>query len=202
MSLRWVFPAVLLMLVLLPVSAFSTMVGPYTGQVLDSLTGEPIQGASVLINWVRSIPTPAGSFSELIKITLAYTDDHGTYRIPRQFLNVGLITGLQSTKLIIYQPGYQVSINRKWYGDLPTPIKTDAIVKLERIPPNFDHKKHYEKIIDAIRMGETHIIPPIDYYASPKGDTRMAWSKLVDKALLSAPADEFLRRVEWEKRRE
>lgn len=201
-SLRWVFTAVLLMLVLLPASAFSTMVGPYTGQVLDSLTGEPIQGASVLINWDRSIPTPAGSISELIKITLAYTDDHGTYKIPRQFLNVGLIAGLDSTNLIIYQPGYQVSMNVSWEGDLPTPIKTNAIVKLKRIPPNFDHKKHYEKIIDAIRMGETHIIPPIDYHPFSKGDTRMTWSKFIDKALLSAPADEFLRRVEWEKRRE
>lgn len=202
MSLRWVFLAVFLLLTLLPASAFSTMVGPYTGQVLDSLTGEPIQGASVLIHWVRSIPTPAGSVSELIKIKLAYTDDHGTYKIPRQFLNVGLIAGLDSTNLIIYQPGYQASINRKTYGDLPMPLKMNVIVKLNRIPPNFDHKKHYEKIIDAIRMGETHIIPPIVYYASPKGDIRMGWDKFVDKALLSAPADEFLRRVEWEKRRE
>jgi len=195
MPLRWVSPAVLLILVLLPASAFSTMVGPYTGQVLDSSTGEPIQGASVLINWVRYIPTPAGSYSELIKITLTYTDDHGTYKIPRQFLNVGLIAGLESTNLIIYQPGYQASIDRKSYGDLPVSLKKAAVVKLERIPPAFDHNQHYNQITGALRVSD------IDYYEGVENFTgrRLSTKEIVNKIELMVDYWEFMRRIEWEK---
>ena len=74
---------------------------------------------------------------------------------------------------------------------------------LDRIPPNFDHKKHYERITRAFSdIDEIDIIPPIDYYASPKGDKRMDWDKFVDKSQPSILREEFLRRAEWENRRE
>jgi hypothetical protein len=183
------------MLTLFPTSAFSKMVGPYTGQVLDSSTGEPIQGASVLIDWVKSIPTPAGAYSELIKITIAYTDDHGTYKIPQQSLNVGLIGWLESTNLIIYQPGYQASFYGKWQGDLPMPLKTNAIVKIERIPPGFDHKKHYEQITDALRGLDIHDYDGVDNITG----RRLSTKEIVDRGAIMAEYWEFMRRIEWEK---
>ena len=201
--LCYTFPVVFLMLTLFPTSGFSKMVGPYTGQVLDSRTGEPIQGASVLINWVKSIPTPAGAYSELIKITLANTDDHGIYKIPRQFINVGLIGWLGIANLIVYQPGYQVSIqphyqpsiNRQSQKDLPPPFKKTAVVKLEQIPPGFDHKKHHDQITDALHGFD------IDDYEGVDNITgrRLSTKELVDKIAIMAEYWEFMRRIEWEK---
>jgi hypothetical protein len=196
MALCYVFAAILLMLMLLTSSAYSGMVGPFSGQVSDSRTGEPIQEASVLIYWVKRVPVPpSGAYSELIKITLVYTDDHGIYKIPRQFLNVGLVGWLESTNLIIYQPGYQVSIDRKWQGDLPAPLKTAAIIKLERIPPSFDYKKHHEQITDALRGLD------IDYNEGVDNITgrRLSTKEIVERVAIMAEYWEFMRRIEWEK---
>lgn len=193
------YTAVLLLIFLVPTSSLAKVVGPYTGQVLDSRTGEPIQGASVLIYWEKRIPAPpSGGYSELVKITLVYTDDQGMYRIPRQFINTGLIGLLESTNLVIYQPGYQAFTDRKWQGDLPAPFQKDTIVKLERIPPGFDHQKHHERITDALRGID------IDYYEGVDNLTGRALSteEIVEKIAIMAEYWEFLRRVEWEEKRE
>ena len=186
------FTAVLLLILLVPTSSLAKVVGPYTGQVLDSLTGEPIQGASVLIYWEKRIPAPpSGGYSELIKTTLVYTDDQGMYRIPWQFINTGLVGWLESTNLIIYQPGYQAFTDRKWQGNLPAPFQKDTIVKLERIPPGFDHQKHYERITDVLRgidIGYTGRALPTE--------------EIVEKIAIMAGYWEFMRRIEWEEDRE
>ena len=91
-----------------PVLGFS--LGPYSGQVLDGSTGEPIRGASVLFYWGKSVPTLMGSRSELIDSKLLYTDAQGRYEIARTFANLGLTGSLDSTRVLIYQPGYRAYI--------------------------------------------------------------------------------------------
>lgn len=214
--LCYAFPVVFLMLTLFPTSGFSKMVGPYTGQVLDGRTEKPIKGASLFAYLTRYRlvigPYGGGYYPELIKSMLSYTDNKGKFTIPITLFSRGLpefSRGLpdyyESTTIIVYQPGYQAYIYKKNNLDINSNSfkKKNSIIMLDRIPPNFDHKKHYESITSALgEMGEIHIIPPIDYLASPKGDTRMEWDKFVNKALLSAPKEEFLRRVEWENRRQ
>jgi hypothetical protein len=208
-SFSFIIFAVIL-IVYLPATSFALSVGPYREQVLDSKTEEPIEGASLFVYLTEYIPklSPAGSYyyPELIKSMLVYTDNKGKYSIPITLISTGIKGSLESTSIIVYQPGYQayVNINSIWNkksgGDLK---KKDNIILLDRIPPNFDHNKHYERIIHALsEMGDIHIISPIDYDVSPKGDTRMAWNKFLDNALLSVPKEEFLRRVEWENRRQ
>jgi hypothetical protein len=204
-----VVPVVFLLLTLFPTSGFSKMVGPYTGQVLDSRTGEPIQGASLFVSLTKYniALSPAGSefYPERVKSMLIYTDEKGKYSIPKTLFSTGIPGSLNSTTIIIYQPGYQAIIkkNSMWNKKPNRFKKKDNIIKLERIPTNFDHKSHYERISDEIgNMGDCPIIPPIDYLASSKGDIRVKWDKFIDKAQLNIPKEEFLRRVEWENRRQ
>jgi hypothetical protein len=180
-------------------------VGPFSGQVLDKQTGKPIKGASLFV-CLENQKIEVKNF-ELIKPLLVHTDKKGTYSsIPITLFPTTLTRSLElATIIIVYQPGYQAYINRERKQDIKANNfkKKDNIILLNRIPPNFNHKKHYERITGALsEMGEIHTIPPIDYNASLKGDTRMAWDKFVDKALLSVPKEEFLRRVEWENRRQ
>jgi hypothetical protein len=167
--------------------------------------GKPIKGASLFVYLRGFIPTHNLEERYYQKSALVHTDKDGKYSIPKTLTTSGLPDSQWSIIIIIYQPGYQVYINRdsSWNKKPNNAKKEGNIITLERISPNFDHKQHYEKIINAFsEIGEIEIIPPIDYYASPKGDTRMDWDKFVDKSRPSILKEEFLRCVEWEKRRE
>ena len=108
---------------------------------------------------------------------------------------------IESTNIVIYQPGYQAFIKTVWHyngNSKPDPDfrDKDNIVKLQRIPANFDHKKHCEEIEQA--LWGIHEYP----YAYPLAEDRMTWDKLLEINLKAIPEKEvFLRRVEWEERR-
>ena len=177
--------------------AFAGIVGPYTGQVIDSQTGGPIQGASVLIYWEKGMPSPGGEITDFIKADLVYADNQGKYSIPLTILNTGLLGYLSSTVFIIYQPGYQAYIVSIFGGHNKPFKQINNVVKLDRIPPNFDYKKHYRDIESAIGdLGEYH-------ESSPESrDTMATWNRKIETSGRGVPLrEEFLRRVAWEERR-
>jgi hypothetical protein len=168
---------------------------------MDSQTGEPIEGASVLIYWTKGIPNVAGGSTEHVGTVLVYTDSKGKYDIAKAFYNLGLMALFESTNIIIYQPGYQAYI-RQIYQDNPDSEPSssfkekDNMVKLERIPPNFSYREHYDKIGHA--LWGIHDYP----YAYPRREEQMTWQRLLEINLKAIPEkEEFLRRVEWEERR-
>jgi hypothetical protein len=183
-----------------PVLSFALFLGPYSGTVMDAKTGAPVEGACVLFYWEKRIPTPpTGGSPELIDVKLLYTDKKGRYEIPRILANLGLLGHLESTHVIIYQPGYQAYIIRVWHDTERTDRsfkEKDNSVKLERIPPNFNHKEHYRRIEEALwGIRESYD------YSDEKG-SEMIWNKLLQINLKThLEKDEFLRRVEWEERR-
>jgi len=187
--------------VLSPSLAFS--LGPYTGVVLDSLTDKPVEGASVLFYWTKSIPQIMHSRSETIAARLIYTDHQGRYKIPSVSANFGLMGSLESTNVIIYQPGYKVYIisirhNNPYYDPSKDPPFKDKgnNVELERIPPGFNHTKHVE-LIDRALWG-------IDYYPGlyDRPQNELPWEKMLEAKLKEGfEKQEFLSRVEWEERR-
>mgnify|MGYP001584675162 CR=1 FL=1 len=199
----FIFAAILLWI---PALSFAGMIGPYSGQVVDSRTGEPVEGASVLFYWVKVIPYPMGTDHETIDARLIYTDKDGKYNIPIFWANLGLTSFFESTNVVIYEPGYEAYIKRVDYSNpfnspdtRPDPSfkEKNHIVKLDRIPPNFSHKKHYENIEHALWGidDEPHVYTP---------EQPLSWEKKVE-ILLSVKGingkEEFLRRVEWENRR-
>lgn len=203
MRVTRIFIFAVLMIVFLPTICFAIFLGPYSGTVIDSQTGGPIEGASVLFYWEKRVPTPpSGGSSEPIEIRLVYTSQKGTYHIPQILANLGLLGMLESTNVIIYQPGYQAYIAKIWHDSpytKPDPsFKTkDNRVKLDRIPSGFNHGEHYRRISDA--LNGLHEYP---YVYPHKNDPWMTWNKLLEVNLKAVPEkEEFLRRVEWEERR-
>ena len=183
-----------------PALSYALVLGPYSGTVTDAKTGAPVEGASVLFYWEKRVPMPpTGGSPELVDVKLVYTDKKGRYEIPRTFANLGLLGHLESTRVIIYQPGYQAYIIIIWHESERTDRsfkEKDNAVKLERIPPNFNHKEHYRRIDQALwGIRESYD------YSDEKG-SEMTWTKLLQINLKSRlEKDEFLKRVEWEERR-
>jgi hypothetical protein len=155
-------------------------IGPYTGKVVDSDTGEAIEDASVLFYWTKCTPTPAGNISDLIALRLVYTDKKGNYRIPFVIALRGIFGFFESTQVVVYEPGYQAYIVTIWGNGsssnvVPPFTKLGNVVKLKRIPSNFDHKKHYDEIEQALW----------GIYKQVNAETNK---------------EEFLERAEWEER--
>jgi len=182
-----------------PTPAFS--LGPYTGTVVDGVTGRPVEGASVLFYWTKEIPQMIESHTETITVRLTYTDHQGRYDIPRVPANFGLMGILDSTNVIIYQPGYKAYIIRLFHQNpsaqhgLPF-METGNRVALERIPPGFSHQKQVDAIEQAL-WG----IDEYPYY-SPLPQDHITWDQMMAIKLNgSVEKRELLRRLEWEERR-
>jgi len=203
MKAMCIFVSALSIILFLPAVCFAIFLGPYSGTVIDSQTGEPIEGVSVCFYWEKRVPAPpSGGYSETIETRLVYTDKKGNYNIPRILANLGLQGMLESTNIIIYQPGYQAYIVRTWHDNSSDRTDTrfkpkDHIVKLDRIPPNFNYNQHYRMIEDALS--------PIREYGweDPIWGRPLAWEKRIELNLKSGilEKEELLRRAEWEGRR-
>jgi hypothetical protein len=184
-----------------PASSFAVLLGPYSGKVVDSRTGEPVSGASVLFYWTKMTPNVAGGSSDLIKAKLVYTDAHGKYKISPEAVGLGLLGFLESSHVLIYQPGYQLYNLTIWADDTSDKSeqsfqKMGNTVKLERVPPYFDHQSHYDRIEDLL-WGIDEVYLESDHFY-----TRLTWDKHVKLNLRGVlEKEEFLRRVEWEGRR-
>lgn len=189
------------LLIAIPSLSSALILGPYTGQVIDSHNGEPVEGATVLIYWEKRVFAPPEGYSELIRAELVYTDSNGRYNIKQFLANLGLMSSLESAQIIIYEPGYQAYILTIWhdspYSKPDLSFKEqDNVVKLDRIPPNFNHKEHYEKIDQAL-WG----ISDYSYAYPQEHDLLMTWGKLIETNIKALVKYELLRRAEWEERR-
>jgi hypothetical protein len=182
---------VVLVYLVAPAKSAEELIGPYSGTVLDATTGKPVEGALVLFYWRKRIPNPIGSSSDLIDAKLISTIAAGKYDLPVAFANTGLSGVLDSTHVIIYQPGYKAYIKLIWHNSpYATPDREfqnkGNVIKLERIPPDFDHNAHYRRIEDAL-----------------EGLYRYDYSEAKNVSFKQTPIerDQFLRRAEWEQRR-
>jgi hypothetical protein len=198
-----IFVFVALIVLYNPAISFAVFLGPYSGTVIDSQTGDPIEGASVLIYWTKGVLQVFRVRSEVIEAKLVYTDKKGTYHISRFVPNLGLTGVLESTQIIIYEPGYQAYIMQIHHDrterktDEPLKVR-DSVIKLDRIPPNFSHREHYEKIERSL-WG----LRDDDDGTDPISGKPLSWEKRMELSLKGGilEKDELLRRAEWEERR-
>ncbi len=184
----------------MPWSSEAITLGPYSGRVQDSATGQPINGASVFFYWTKTIPHVGGGNSETLGSRLIDTDESGRYHLPEASYNMGLLAFFEATHIIIYQPGYRAYIRRIDNNNpyqKPDPSLKDVgnIVKLDPIGPDFSHKKHCDEI-DAALWG----IDSFSYPDPALGEPKVSWPTFVNRNLKSGIIEkaEFLRRVEWE----
>ncbi len=178
---------ILLLCLSLPAWSLADLMGPYSGQVLDAQTGEPIQGASVLIYWVKCLPGFEGCNSVAAKTAYLTSDAGGEYKLGKTFVDTGLAGSLETSYIMIYQPGYMLYEARHeyiWPWDSPRPTfpHKDNIVRLRRVPADFDHREHFDEINRLL-----------SYYLAPRHQPGQA-----DAGNLFSDPAQLLERAVWE----
>ena len=182
----------------IPALTFAVVFGPYTGQVIDSKTGDPIEGANVFVYVEGHFPLPPEGYDMVLTVKMVYTDKGGRYEIPATVVPLELVSLYEETSLLIYQPGYQAHIAWQDSGRAPSSFKKSGyIVKLDIIPPNFNHRQQYERM--------EVFLSHIEHYGweDPIWGKKLTWEERVKLNLKSGiiEAEELLRRAEWERRR-
>jgi len=87
--------------------------GPYEGKVIDSDTGQPLEGAVVHGTWVKSHPGPGGASSTYYNSKEVLTDKEGKFKID----GVGLLifSNVEEMEINIFKAGY-TQIHGYWTG--------------------------------------------------------------------------------------
>lgn len=89
------------------------------GKVVDNATGQPIEGAVVVAQWVKTRGIPGMPIHDLHKITETLTNKEGTFSISGTF---GVL--IDPPEMIIYKGGYI-----PWRNDMIFPGGRDSLAK-------------------------------------------------------------------------
>lgn len=114
-------------------------------EVLDSRTGQPVQGAVVAGRWTTTKGLPGLSHTVLVGVRETETDAHGHFELERlQWVN-----GMDDESVVVYKLGYLAWNNqflgpggyrRHHYG-------VPATILLEEYPPALSHGDHYHFVM-------------------------------------------------------
>ncbi|MGV8073121.1 MAG: hypothetical protein AB2L11_00970 [Syntrophobacteraceae bacterium] len=115
--------------------------GPYSGKVVETETGKPIEGAYVLVVYSTNLITLAGPVSEFVETRDTTTDKNGKFKIGAyRAWAFRLLHGWAEHVLVtIYKPGY---------GDGGYPC---LITPQEHVAEKLRKLTTYEERRDAIR---------------------------------------------------
>jgi hypothetical protein len=121
-----------------------SLLGPFDGRVVDSVTGKPLGGALVFASWGfevgRGLVAPAGAWVET-----AETDGDGNYTVPRMASVPGSRTRVMRFTLIIYKRGYVgYRSDRRFddFGERHDFSQHMNVAKLDRFSGAMSHVKH------------------------------------------------------------
>ena len=146
MRLKYNFFVVLLLFVL---TACNETI---TGVVVDAETGQPIEGAVILVEWTQTKGVPGLSYTESYKVVEVVTDNEGKGSIDGAigpFINAPSVT--------IYKQGY-VAWNNKyifpdWTKRKDFKWENNYVFKLEKFKPEYSYDKHTDFISSSMQIG-------------------------------------------------
>lgn len=118
-----------------------------TGSVVDAETGQPIEGAVILIEWTTIKGLPGLSHTESSKVIEAVTDKDGKFSVS------GFINPLmQYPHMTVYKKGYVAWNNKYIFPDYKKRAdfkwENGYVFRLERFKPEYSFIEH-ESFIDG-----------------------------------------------------
>ena len=133
--------ALFCMLYILKIYPFSTYYGPITTKVVDAETGEPIEGAVVMVEWVNVKGMPGLSYTVSYKVEEVITDSEGIARL------AGIPKGAASLDVVaIYKKGYVLWSNHNVFaGSRQLTVfewKDNYVFEMARFKPEYSYNKH------------------------------------------------------------
>lgn len=143
------FQLVLLLLIMLLLCAGCC--APITGKIVDVETGQPIEGAILLVEWTKTHGF-GNTYTTSEKVAEVFSDKDGVVKIPGYndpFVNKPDIT--------IYKPGY-VAWNNHWiFPDRRNRTdfewKDGYVFRLERFKTEYTYRDHINFLYSAMSTG-------------------------------------------------
>lgn len=141
-SVRWIYGTIMAAILLNAVGpcTITHKYGPYYGKVVETQTGEPVEGAYVLLAFYTEMFTPGGFVGKFVETRDATTDKNGEFRIdayrawafrfPHRWRKDCYVT--------IYKPGFAAFPNdgRQLPDYLPfysIPAKKHVVIELPKL---------------------------------------------------------------------
>lgn len=120
-----------------------------TGKIVDAETGKPIEGAILLVEWIKAQGMVGLTYRTSAKVAEVFSDKSGNVTIPGYFNPFA-----EGPYITIYKPGF-VGWNSHWiFPDSRNRTdfewKDGYIFKLENFKPSDSHDSHTSFISGAI----------------------------------------------------
>jgi len=130
-----------------PVTAEAGYRGPFEGRVVDAETLQPIQGAVVFVEWMRSHITVAGDVPKFYDAAEVLTDETGHFRIKKKWSLNPWTNWMLGANVVIYKAGYrEFHLYDKWgrMDELVEEHRAYSLKKGQRVPNDVDWQLEYE----------------------------------------------------------
>jgi len=143
MKLKHIFLAIMLLFLM------AGCEGEITGIVVDAETGQPIEGAVILVEWTKAKGLPGMTYTESYKVVEVITDKEGKASIE------GVLSPfVDAPHITVYKKGY-VAWNHhyifpKWEKRTDFKWSNNYVFKLDRFKPEYSYDKHTDFIGSAI----------------------------------------------------
>ena len=118
-----------------------------TGTVVDAETGQPIEGAVVLVEWTKKVGI--GDYhTESVKVVEVVTDEKGKFKV------TGIVKPfIEPPDMTIYKKGYVAWNNKVIFPEYKKregfKWRSGNIYKLDRFKPEYSHIEHTSFIHSA-----------------------------------------------------
>ena len=144
MKIKHIFLAILFLFVM------TGCEGTITGIVVDAETGQPIEGAVILVEWTKAKGLPGMTYTESHKVVEVVTDKEG-----KAYIEGVSSPFVDAPDVTVYKKGYVAWNNHYIFPDWKkrTAFKwsNNYVFKLEKFKPGFSHDKHVDFLREAIR---------------------------------------------------
>jgi hypothetical protein len=123
-----------------------------TGMVVDAETGQPIEGAVILVEWTQTKGLPGMSYAESYKVVEVVTDKEG-----KASIDGALSPFIRGPNVTIYKKGYVAWNNHfifpDWQRRTDFKWENNYVFKLEKFKPEYSYVKHTSFIHKAHNFG-------------------------------------------------
>jgi len=143
MKLKHIFLAIMLLFLM------AGCEGEITGIVVDAETGQPIEGAVILVEWTKAKGLPGMTYTESYKVVEVITNKEGKASIE------GVLSPfVDAPHITVYKKGY-VAWNHhyifpKWEKRTDFKWSNNYVFKLDRFKPEYSYNKHLSFIRNSI----------------------------------------------------
>lgn len=145
MKIRHIFLAILFLFMM------AGCEGEITGIVVDAETGQPIEGAVVLVNWSKTYGLGL-TYSKTHEVFEALTDKDGKVTISGVYDPL-----VNPPSLTVYKKGYVAWNNEfifpEWKRRTDFKWVNNYVFKLEKFKTEYSYDKHTDFIASSIRVG-------------------------------------------------